>query len=154
MPITFQADFRPQQAQLDNLAKSQPGLRGDILRQIGFVLVIKQKQHFQQLSRTGSSNGVTWRRQSPQTLKKRQRLQRQGRLAAAPEQQGIESGNTAGGFLFKASVTDNSVKLMSKHSAAGFLKGSGRPPFPNTIPANWIDSAERVTQRRLDRLYA
>lgn len=154
MPISFHADFDSDREQIQRLAKQSPQTRREVLQQIGFVLVARQRQHFAQLSRTGSSNGVTWKRQSPRTLLKRQRLQRRGRLAAgvSSDQQVIESGNTAGSFFF--SVKTHSVRLMAgQRTAAGLLKSSGRQPFPNVIPANWLDSAERVAQRQLDRHY-
>lgn len=154
MPLTFHSNFDSDLEQIRRLAAQGPQTRREVLQQIGFVLVVKQKQHFNQLARTGSSNGVTWRRQSPQTLLKRQRLQRRGRLATStsPEQQGIESGNTAGSFFFK--VKSDSVRLMAgQRTAAGLMLAGGRPVFPTTIPANWLDSAERVAQNRLDRLY-
>jgi hypothetical protein len=152
--LTFKADFTSEREQIQRLVAQGPQTRREVLQQIGFVLVVKQKQHYQELSRSGSSNGITWKKQSTATLLKRQRLQRLGRLVSgtSPEQQGIETGNTAGAFKFKVSA--NSVRLMAgQRSAANLLSGTGRPVFPQTIPANWQDSAERVAQRSLDRLY-
>ena len=154
MPLTFRADITSEREQIQRLVRQAPQTRKEILTQIGFALVSKQRQHFQQLSRTGSANGVTWKRQAPQTLIKRLRLQRQGRLAAgvSPADQGILSGNTAGSFFF--SVRPNAVRLMAgQRTAAGLLMSTGRPVFPATIPASWADSAERVTQSQLDRYY-
>ncbi|MBS0206639.1 MAG: hypothetical protein JSS49_27495 [Planctomycetes bacterium] len=121
-----------------------------MLRSIGGMLLARQNEHFGQLSRTGSSNGVTWPAMDPDTLAKRKALQRRGLLANVdPSQLGVLTGRLAGSFRYR--VGEDSVRLVNVDPAANYFAGR-RPLYPRTIPAPWLASAESIAQRKLDQL--
>ena len=150
MPFTMHTDITSEQTELGRLAAAMPGAARSVLRNVGGALVKLEKEHFQQLSRTGSSNGVTWRVMDSDTLAKRKALQRRGLLANAdPSQLGVLTGALLRGF--RARVVRDAVSLVNVDAAANYFAGR-RPLYPNQIPSPWIAVANTIAQRQIDKL--
>lgn len=128
-----------------------PGAKRAALGSIGFMLLNRQQQHFQQLSRTGSSNGVTWPKLTQQTMARRIAMQKRGIIAvAAPEQIGIVTGLLAKSFRFQIDG-GNEVHITNTTLYSRFF-AKKRPLYPTAMPSPWIESAESITQRSMDKL--
>src|SRR4051812_16354924 len=97
----FSADFDGLVAEAERLQAELPAAKRQALTAIGYRLVALEKQHFHQLTETGSSNGVTWPKPSPATIARRKTLQRRGLLAnAGPEDVGRTTGALGKAFRF------------------------------------------------------
>lgn len=150
MPFTMHTDISSEKTALGALEAAMPGAAQSVLRRIGGALVRLEKEHFQQLSRTGSSNGVTWHVMDEDTLAKRKALQRRGLLANAdPSQLGVLTGALLRGF--RARVLRDTVSLVNVDAAANYFAGR-RPLYPSQIPSPWIAVANAIAQRHIEKL--
>lgn len=138
-------------AEIDRIQAGLPGAKRGALHSIGRDLLARERQHFGQLSKTGSSEGVSWPRMAESTLKKRLALQKRGLLANAdPEQIGVLTGHLSKSFRY---VTDNTteVRLINTDKEASAF-AARRPIFPPTVPPAWLSSSETIAQKSLDQL--
>ncbi|HEY4263387.1 MAG TPA: hypothetical protein VGM98_24705, partial [Schlesneria sp.] len=146
----FSADFDGLVAEAERLQAQMPIVKRQALTAIGYRLVALEKQHFLQLTETGSSNGVTWPDQSPATLARRKTLQRRGLLANAdPEDVGRQSGRLSRSFRFV--VKNDSVHLTNTDPKAGYFAGR-RPLYPQSMPDDWQAKSEQILQSKLNRI--
>jgi hypothetical protein len=136
MPFVVKSDIHSESQAFRRLATERARDRRALTNQLGYYLLAKQNDHFQQLVKTGSSNGVAWPRLAESTLAKRRALQRRGLLAIAdPEQIGIMTGWLASHFRFRS--TANRVTITNTASYAGAF-AARRPIFPATFPTQWL----------------
>ena len=150
MPFVSRSDFSSDLSAIQQLPNELVRQQQSALKSIGFSLVAKQRQHFNQLTKTGSSNGVTWPAPAPATIARRRTLQRRGLLPNAdPNQSGRVTGELGNSFRF--SVRKNSVVVVNTSAHANFFNVK-RPLMPTAMPAEWQASSEAIVQRSLDRL--
>lgn len=153
MSFTYRADFAQTTQALSRVVENHRAVRDQVLTDIGFVMLGKQKKHFSQLVRTGSSNGVTWPSPKPRTIRTRQLLAARGQLAnVAPEHIGWRSGALFGGFRFRVRRWGRQVDLTNVVRYAGAF-AARRPIYPTSMPGDWLTSAEAAAQRRLDKYF-
>lgn len=149
MPFEFSNDIDRVRTVIDRMIDQYPAAKRRGLNAVGVVVLGLEKQHFQQLSKTGSSNGVMWPHMDADTLARRKALQRMGKLAAAdPEQLGVLTGALARGFRYR--VKDDRVELRNVDPKAN-LFNARRPLFPVSVPARWAASSDVILQRSLNR---
>lgn len=150
MPFSFHFDVEGLAGQVQGIRDGLPPSKQRALTSIGYRLVSLEKQHFHQLTETGSSNGVSWPKPAAATLAHRKTLQRKGLLGNAdPEDVGRTTGRLGNSFRFV--VKRDRVYLTNTDPKAGYFSAK-RPLYPQSMPANWLASSEATVQRNLDQL--
>ncbi len=150
MPFMAKANFEAEQEAFRRISAEGASGRRAVMNQIGFYLLAKEKEHFQRLSKTGSSNGVTWQKHSEQTRRRRIALALRGKLPnASPEQIGILTGWMASHFRFRS--TSNQVRVTNTAPYAGAF-AKARPIYPDTFPADWLAGCDSIVQRHFSNV--
>jgi hypothetical protein len=136
--------------EVQRIAAGLPQTKRSALVSIGHKLLAREKAHFDQLTRSGSSLGVTWPGPAASTIKRRRSLQRRGLLNNVdPQQIGRLTGSLAAGFRF--TVKGDRVSVVNVDPQAGYFAHK-RPIFPPTMPDAWVHDSETILQRKLDQL--
>lgn len=150
MPFVVRSNIEAEQQFLRAISVERSTHRRSLMNQLGFYLVAKEKQHFQQLAKTRSSNGVTWPPHTESTRRRRYALAKAGKLTSvAPDTIGILTRYLLVSFRFR--FTSNQVRITNTAPYAGAFAKT-RPIYPQTFPPNWLSGCEGIVQRYLDKL--
>lgn len=149
MPLEVRSTIEREQTALRQLAERLPQVRRSVLTRMGQYLVGRERKHFLDLTKSGSSNGVTWPKDAPITMEQRRRMASQGMLAD-PNQIGVRSGGILNGFRFHVDADATSVTVLNRAPYANAFN-SKRPIFPPSLPDSWLAGCERIAQATLDK---
>lgn len=151
--LTFRADFPQTSAALSRIVNEHRGVREQVMGDIGRALLFRQRLHYGQLVRTGSSNGVTWPTLAASTLRDRRSLARRGVIEnTIVGFGGYRTGAIAAGFRYRVNLWGRRIILGNVQRYAGAFSAR-RPIYPTAMPSEWIDASEAATEKRLGKHY-
>lgn len=149
MPFIVHSNIESEFQAFRQIATESQSDRRAMMNQLGFYLLDKEKAHFNQLAKTGSSNGVTWPKHADATAKRRAALARRGRLTVQPDTIGIMTGFMASRFRFRANSNQVRITNTAPYQGAFSVK---RPIYPATFPAEWLSGCDSIVQSHSNKV--